>query len=156
MIVLRDGTDADVAMITQVVQEGFAEYAGKLDPPSGAHRETADTIAAKMAQGGAVMAFVEEKCVGVVLFNPDNGSMYLGRLAVLPAYRAQGVGRALVAAVEQKAKITGLPRIWLGVRLALPRNRAFFEGLGYQIIAYHSHDGYTEPTYMTLEKRLTT
>jgi len=41
------------------------------------------------------------------------------------------------------------------VRIALPRNRSFFERLGYTVTGYESHPGYSEPTFMHMMKPLT-
>lgn len=153
-LTLRDATSDDIATLTTLIQTAFEEYHGKLDPPSGAHAEDPEHIREKMAKGGAVIATLNGEQAGCVLFYPLDGYLYLGRLAVLPAYRREGVGQALVAAVEQKAAGMGLPGVQLGVRMALPRNRAFFERLGYQVVAYGHHPGYSEPTFMTLEKRI--
>lgn len=152
-ILLRDAAEGDVETVTTMIRAGFAEYEGKLDPPSGAHAETPEKVRAKMAMGGAVMAFIDSVCVGVVLFYPEDGFLYLGRLAVLPDYRALGVGKVLIEAVESKAQALGLPGVQLSVRLALPRNRTYFENMGYQVVSYHTHPDYSEPTFMTLEKR---
>ncbi len=152
-IVLRDAADSDIELVTTLIRDGFAEYEGKLDPPSGAHFETPEKVRAKMEQGGAIMAFVDETCAGAVLFYPEDGFLYLGRLAVLSDYRTQGIGKALIEAVESKARTLGLPGVQLSVRVVLPRNRAYFEKLGYQVVSYHTHEGYVEPTFMTLEKR---
>jgi len=44
--------------------------------------------------------------------------------------------------------------VQLGVRVALPRNRAYYERLGYGFVEARSHDGYSQPTYVFLEKAL--
>jgi ribosomal protein S18 acetylase RimI-like enzyme len=80
--------------------------------------------------------------------------VYLGRLAVLPAFRGRGLGARLVSGVEALAAAAGRDRVRLGVRLALPRNRAFFEALGYREVALDAHAGMTEPTFAWLEKRI--
>jgi predicted N-acetyltransferase YhbS len=154
MMTLRGATPQDIETLTAVIRASFEEYQGKLDPPSGAHAENGDAIREKMEKGGAILTFVDEVCAGGVLFSLQDDFLYLGRLAVLPAYRQQGIGQALTAAVEQKALTMGFEAVQLGVRIALPRNRAFFERLGYRVVAYHSHPGYSEPTFITLEKRL--
>ena len=80
--------------------------------------------------------------------------MYFGRLAVLPAYRNRGISALLIAYVEQRARELGLPRVRLGVRVALPHLRARYERLGYRVIEQRSHAGYAEPTYLVMEKLL--
>lgn len=58
----------------------------------------------------------------------------------------------ITSAIENQARSSGLNKVTLSVRVQLPRNRTFFERLGYQFVAYHIHDGHTEPTFLTLEK----
>lgn len=153
-ITLSAAVGADAPLLVSLVHAAFEEYRPLLNPPSGAHRETLDTICKKLAEGGAFIAWMGETAVGCVLFEPEADALYLGRLAVLPDYRQCGVARLLVEAVEKQARSLGLPSVTLSVRVQLPRNRAFFERLGYQFTAYNHHDGYTEPTFLTLEKHL--
>jgi predicted N-acetyltransferase YhbS len=153
-IVVRSVTQVDAPLILGIVQQSFEEYQGILDPPSGAHRETVDTVRGKIAEGGAFLALIGDEPAGCVVYEPEENALYLGRLAVLPAYRKHGVGRTLVKAVENRARELHQPKVTLGVRVQLPRNRAFFESLGYQVVHYNSHEGHSEPTFMTLEKPL--
>jgi ribosomal protein S18 acetylase RimI-like enzyme len=154
-IVLRDATADDVPVLTAAIRTAFEEYRGVLTPPSGSHNESEDSVAEKLQRGGGLLAYVDEVLAGVVLYYPDgDGSLYLGRLAVLPDFRRSGVGKALVDAVEARAKQSGFPRIRVGVRVPLTANQAFFEGRGYQIEQYGTHPGYTEPTYVTLVKTI--
>jgi hypothetical protein len=57
-----------------------------------------------------------------------------------------------VAEVEALAAAAGRDRVRLGVRLNLPRNREFFERLGYRQVALDSHTGAPVPTFAWLEK----
>src|SRR4051812_14068957 len=102
---LHDASLDDAALITSLIHQGFEEYRDTLYPPSGAHKETADTISAKMQKGGAILARCDEQWAGAVLYYPDEdtGLMYLGRLAILPNFRRRGLARALSLAVEDKA-----------------------------------------------------
>jgi len=79
---------------------------------------------------------------------------YRGRLSVLPAFRQHGVGLALVTYVEQQAKALGAQRVQLGVRIALPYLQAYYERLGYRVVCYETHEGYTEPTSVVMEKQV--
>jgi GNAT superfamily N-acetyltransferase len=107
-----------------------------------------------MRNARAVMAYVDQAIAGCVFYAAVGAYVDLFRLAVLPAYRRRGVGRALVEAVESGALGLGITRVRLGVRVALPRNRAYYERLGYRFVEARSHAGYTEPTYVILEKIL--
>lgn len=154
-LILRDAASQDADLLTQIIRAAFAGYDGKLDPPSGAHSETSDQIREKLTLGGGTLALIGPEYAGCIVYYPQDNYLYLGRLSVLPPFRRFGVGKALVESVERKAVEMNIPCVQLGVRLALPGNRAFFERLGYRIISEHSHAGYTEPTFATLEKRIT-
>ncbi len=149
---LRDATEDDIPAILSAIHRAFAEYGGVLAPPSGAHRESPETIRDKLRSGGALAALIDGEVVGCVLYQPEASYLYLGRLAVVPEHRQRGIARTLVAAVEDRARALRLPVVRLGVRTALPRNRAFFERLGYRVVGHGSHAGYAEPTFMMLEK----
>ncbi|MEP6984761.1 MAG: GNAT family N-acetyltransferase [Chloroflexota bacterium] len=155
-LTLRDATLADAPLMTDLIRAAFEDYRDKMTPPSGAHNETPEKILAKLQEGGGIIAYVDAAAAGCVVYYPEEkDQMYLGRLAVLPTYRQHGVGQALVAAVENKAQMNGYTRMSLSVRMGLPRNRAFFERMGYSVTSYETHDGHSEPTFMHLMKPLT-
>ena len=153
-MVLREATTADVLTLVALVQSAFAEYRGRLDPPSGAHRETPETLQHALHTGFAALAVVNTEVAGCVFYRQDGAHMYLGRLSVLPAFRQHGIGRTLTEYVEQRARSLGLWRVQLGVRLALPHLRAYYERLGYAVVRYEAHQGYAHPTSAVMEKVL--
>ena len=58
--------------------------------------------------------------------------LYVGELAVSPRYEGRGVGRALVDAVIDHAKRSGLTTITLDTGAANAPARAFYRRLGFQ------------------------
>jgi ribosomal protein S18 acetylase RimI-like enzyme len=64
------------------------------------------------------------------------------------------LARRLVAAVEAAAMAAGAAAVTLGVRIALPENVALFTALGYREISREAHAGFSEPTSITMEKRI--
>lgn len=152
--VLRETTEADAPVILHILREAFKEYHGKLDPPSGVQRETVESIRDRMQTAGWVLAVAGGEPVGCVMYEPGDGFMYLGRLAVLPAYRREGIGQALIDRVEARARAAGLTRVRLGARIVLPQLRARYERQGYRFLESHTHPGYAEPTYEIFEKHL--
>ena len=153
-IVIRPVQSADIPTLLELVYAAYTEYEGRLTPPSGAHSETEESLAAKLATGQGALAWQDGIAAGSVLFERRGAEMYLGRLAVPPAFRRRGIGACLVNFVEGEAMRRGFSRITLGVRLQLPENTAFYTKLGYDIVGYGSHPGFTEPTYMTMVKHL--
>lgn len=149
---LREATEVDAETVTSILRAAFEEYHGRLDPPSGAHAETADTVREKMKTACVILALAGEEASGCVFCQPGEGHLYFSRLAVLPAHRRQGLGQALIEHVEARARAMRLPRVRLGVRIVLDGQRAYYERLGYHVVASASHPGHTEPTYVFMEK----
>jgi N-acetylglutamate synthase-like GNAT family acetyltransferase len=153
-MVLREATYDDIPTLVTLIRTAFEEYRGQLEPPSGAHRETAQSISNYLQQGRAVLALLNAKAVGCVCYHQEGAHVYFGRLSVLPAFRHHGVGLALIAYVEQQAQELGAQRVQIGVRIALPHLQAYYERLGYRVVRKEAHEGYTEPTYVVREKQV--
>jgi len=60
----------------------------------------------------------------------------------------------LMHEAEREAYRQGLRRLWLGVRLVLDDNRRFFAAHGFKETTLHRHEGFTEPTWVTMEREL--
>lgn len=151
---IREATDADVPALVAVLRTAFAEQA-TLAPPSGALGETEESVRGLLRAARVALAVADSTIAGCQFFEPKGDYLYLFRLAVLPAYREHGIGRALIAYAEEQARAMGLPRTQFSVRLALPRQRAYYERMGYRFVAYGTHAGFAEPTFATLAKDLT-
>jgi ribosomal protein S18 acetylase RimI-like enzyme len=153
-LIIRDATEADAAMLADLIRAAFEPYRDQLDPPPGALQETESSLRAWLATGGAVLVLVDGRAVGCVLSQRREDHVTLSRLAVLPEFRGQGLGRTLVARVEERALAIGVAKARRGVRLSLPRLMAFYDRLGYRPIAFRTHSGMPYPTYLILEKDL--
>ena len=145
--------DADAA--ADLIRAAFASIAPPLAPPPSALRETAETVRAQIEAGGGAVADAQGALAGAVLWDVREGGLYVKRLSVAPEFRRLGVAGALVMASEAVARADRHPRIHAGVRLRLIGNRALFASLGFCETFQHAHDGFTEPTWVEMEKRLT-
>ncbi len=152
-VIIREATDADVPAVVGVLRTAFAEQAN-LAPPSGALSETEESVRVLMQTARIALAVVDGAIAGCQFFESKGDSLYLFRLAVLPHCRQHGIGGALIAYAEEQARAMGLPRAQFSVRLALPRQRAYYERLGYRFVAYGTHAGFAAPTSATLEKEI--
>jgi hypothetical protein len=82
------------------------------------------------------------------------------RIRLMEPAGAEAVATPIVAAFAARPVVlepppsSGVERMSLGTRLALPSNRALFAGRGFREIAYHAHPGYPSPTWREMEKRL--
>ena len=151
---LRPLLASDAAATAELVRAAFADQGAITDPPSSALRETTASVADKLAKGGGVGAEREGALIGVVLWAPEDDALYLGRLAVAPAWRGRGVAGRLIDAVEAEARRRALGRLRVQARLELPRNRLLFARRGYVEVGVRAHPGYAEPTIAMMEKVL--
>jgi predicted N-acetyltransferase YhbS len=153
-ITLRLAMREDAADIVPVIRRAFAQYDGKLVPPSGALHETEATVAARIDTERCIVAFDGASPIACIFYKRVGDQLYFSRLAVLPDRRGEGLAQRLVAEVEAAARTAGLAAVTLGVRIALPGNVAMFAALGYREIGREAHSGFSEPTSITMEKQL--
>jgi GNAT superfamily N-acetyltransferase len=140
--------------VHRLTQAAFAPY-GRLRPPSGAVAESVDLVAAALAAGGGAVAERDGVAVGCLRWRiGDDGDLYVGRVAVDPSEQGSGVGGALMAWAEAEARQRGCGGLSVGVRVALPENLAYFQRMGFVVPGEHSHDGFDQPTWLSLRKDL--
>jgi len=65
------------------------------------------------------------------------------RVRVHPATRRLGVGRALMLALEQRARELGIRQMWLDTAINQPEAMAFYHNLGYQEVRREHQPGWT-------------
>lgn len=149
---LIEAAEEDSATLLRLMLAAFQEFDGVLDPPSGGHAETIDSVRTRFAAGSAVLATIAGEPAGFAFYRSQGDHVYFSRLSVLPAFRNRGIGRALIDHVERRAVETGAAGVRLGVRTQLPHLIERYERLGYRITKYMTHDGYAQPTYVYMEK----
>ena len=91
-----------------------------------AHLEIAATPSNPLALWGA---FDDDRMVGTVSLDRCGGLPVVGRIAVEDGYRRLGLGRRLLAAVEDEAKSRGQTALW-----ATARAPGFFTAMGYAVV----------------------
>lgn len=157
-VIIKEAQPAQCSEAYTVAQAAFAKYRGQLQPESSAERETFDGFTAKRETHTLLIAQLdppgEGKIVGCVFYIPLETNIYFHRLAVLPEYQNKGIARKLITAVESAAKHNGYSQVTLGVRIALEDNWRYFQSLGYREISRGTHDGFSEPTYLTMAKNV--
>jgi ribosomal protein S18 acetylase RimI-like enzyme len=152
---IRAATARDAALIAELVRRAFAAQPRPTNPPSSALKESAATITAHLERGGGAVLERDGVVVGTVLWEEEDGALYVSRVSVDPDSRRQGIARALMDEVEREARRRGFSRMTLGVRLELEENRRLFRSCGFEDAEFRSHEGFTEPTWVLMERRLT-
>ena len=87
---------------------------------------------------GAVMGMTRLALLMLLDHKLPPGDLYLDGLAVAEQRRGQGIGTALMAAFEKRARDNGFKSASLEVIDANPRARSLYERLGYQCVATHT------------------
>ncbi len=148
---IRPILPGDAEAVAALIRAAFAATSVPLDPVPSASRETGDSLRGHLVGGGGALADGPEACV---LWSVREGGLYVGRLATHPMHRGRGHAARLMQAAEAEARRLGLPRVHLGVRLALADNRRLFARLGFTETRLRTHDGYAAPTWVEAERWL--
>jgi ribosomal protein S18 acetylase RimI-like enzyme len=151
-IELVDASQAE--LVLRLAIEAFEEFRDSLAPPPGILRETAEDVARSIETGGAIIAWDGDVPVGSARFHPEPDHLYVGRVAVPPAFRRRGVASAMMDFVEGHARSLGYAETRVQVRQALPSNVALYESLGYTVCSADPHPRVPDATVLTLAKRL--
>jgi GNAT superfamily N-acetyltransferase len=125
-----------------------------IDPPSSVLKETAADFAARLKSEACFVIEAEGRLVGSVFCAPQDDALYVGRLAVVPAWRRRGVASALIEAAKAEARRIGARRITLKARIALASNIALFSRHGFAVVAEETHQGFAAPSSYAMELRL--
>jgi predicted N-acetyltransferase YhbS len=149
-MIVRPATSDDAPLVRDLMLTAF-ESLRDLDPPSSAFQETEADVAAAIARGGAAIAWQGTSPIGSVRYEPDRNWLYIGRLAVIPEARRQGVAAALMHAAETEAPRFGVHEAHVEMRSHLGGNRALFTALGYELIWERPHP--RNPAFTTVRMR---
>ncbi len=145
---------ADAVPVAALIRTAFAAQSVVTDPLPSALRVTDADLAAHLRNGAGAVAKAANRLVGAALWVERDGGLYLSWLAVHPAWRGRGIAKALMAAAESAARSLGLPRMHLSTRLVLLDNRRLFAVCGFVETTRETHPGYTDPTFVNMEKPL--
>ncbi|OUN01096.1 MAG: hypothetical protein BAA04_13520 [Firmicutes bacterium ZCTH02-B6] len=133
-LLIRLASLDDAPAIARISQEAYAEFAGRVEPPFRALTTTAAQVRHEMRRlrFAYVLAIRDGWPVGHLRCRVRDGSMHVSRLAVLPAYRGQAIGRRLMEWAEQEAHRLGILHLHGEVRSSLHRLLAWYKELGYE------------------------
>ena len=149
---LRPMQSRDAPAVATLIRAAFTAQPVMLNPPASALGVMTETVAAHLARAGGAVAEADGRLLGSVLWEEQDGGLYVSRVAVTPFARRQGIARMLIAAADNVARRQGLRYLSLGTRLALAGNRRLFAGCGFVEIALHAHPGYDTPTWVEMRK----
>ena len=145
-------TDPALADVLDLIRSSFAYMDGVIDPPSSIHRLTLDALRTQ-ADLGEVWSIGPPLCAcAVFTLQPD--ALYVGKLAVAPHSRGQGLARRLLDHAAGRAQSHGRETVELQTRVELTANHAVFTGLGFRETGRTSHPGFNRPTSITFRRHV--
>ncbi|GAB3250453.1 tRNA (adenosine(37)-N6)-threonylcarbamoyltransferase complex ATPase subunit type 1 TsaE [Nocardioides dilutus] len=123
--------------VLAVVREAFGARP-VLDPPADASAETVESVRVRLAHHGGLLASLDGRPVGALVFDPVGDTMFLRRFGVVPTAQGRGVARVLVDTALQVARERGAADAAVVAREELPETIRFWERQGFAPVVRHS------------------
>jgi len=154
-VVIRVATPGDADAIAAITRTAFQQFEQRVYPPFQAHSQTPAHVRYEIETEKFVygLAVVNDHIAGHVRYRLRPGYMHVSRLAVLPEFRGHGVGRRLMAWVEDEARRLRVQVLRGEVRTVLKDVLQYYLDIGYRVVGYASLRG-VRRCLTLIEKRL--
>lgn len=138
-IQIRLATAEDLTNIQTCARTAYAIYVDRmgLEPAP----MNAD-FASQIEQGQVQTVYCESAFAGYVVFYSESDHLHLENVAVAPAHAGKGIGKKLLAYVEQAARDQGLAAVELYTNEAMTENLTMYPKLGYVEIERKQQSGF--------------
>lgn len=137
-----------------LLRVAFAEVAGEYTPEALAFTlADPEALRRRMDEGAVWMAFLDDEPVGTLSAYCSTEGLHLRSLAVHPAARGHGVGRALLAAAERFGRNRGHSRVFLRTTPFLNAAIALYSRAGFTLHQGAERDLHGVPLF-EMEKSL--
>jgi N-acetylglutamate synthase-like GNAT family acetyltransferase len=141
---IRRASVADLPALRALVREAYAPYVPRIG------REPAPMTAdyAALVEAAEVWVATDDRGVaGVLVLHSQADALFLENVAVAPAAQGRGIGRALIAHAERRARELGLAEVTLYTNAKMTENLALYPALGYVETDRRREDGYDRVFY---------
>lgn len=126
---IRPATAADVPAVKAVTDAAYHPYIARIGVvPAPMEADHAAEVAA-----GRVHV-TGDPVVGVLVLVPHEDHLFLDSIAVHPRAAGQGVGRRLLAFVDERARSLGLPEVRLYTNAMMWENQRLYPRYGYEMV----------------------
>lgn len=116
---------------TRLIAALNSELTAMFPEPGATHFSLSDANVAP-GDGAFVIAYLEDAAVGCgAVRRLDETTAELKRMYVAPSVRGRGVGRSLVQALEDEARLLGITRVVLETGTRLAAAIRLYEAMGY-------------------------
>jgi GNAT superfamily N-acetyltransferase len=136
---IRPAVAADVARVTECMHAAYEPWVPRLG------RRPWPMVQDYSAVTEAEWVFVAEsagRLCGVLVLSETNDGLLIDNVAVLPALKGQGVGRALLIRAEQEARARGYDSLYLYTNEKMHENIALYARIGYAEYERRQEEGF--------------
>lgn len=136
---IRQAEATDQGAVVACVRVAYAKYLVRMSKaPAPMHAD----YEALITQGVVYVLAKEDVIQGVLVMMPEKRSMFVENVAVAPRFQGQGMGRVLMAFVEQQVRKEQLHEIRLYTNELMTENLHFYHKLGFEEESRQVQDGY--------------
>lgn len=136
---LRAAASDDAAAVAACVDAAYRHYIARIGKPPGPmlddYAEVLRTHRCFVIEDGATIV-----ALAVLVVEPERA--LLDNVAVLPAWQGRGLGRQLIAHVEDEARRLGFATLELYTHELMTENHALYQRLGYEEFARRTEKGF--------------
>jgi GNAT superfamily N-acetyltransferase len=134
---IREARDDELDSVAALIVDAYAEYAARMSPDAwSSYANEIANVRGRPGDAALLVAEMDGALVGsVTMFTgwrgAQEGTLGVRLLAVLPANRGEGVGRALMEECVRRAEVAGKERIVLTTTQEMAAVREITESMGF-------------------------
>jgi predicted N-acetyltransferase YhbS len=132
---LRLAIPVEIPLIREIERASAQRFIGLMDALAADEPSPVEVLAARIASDGLLVAVDADTPIAFVMFRPVEDGLYIEQLDVLPAFAGRRIGAALLDAVAERARSSGLARLTLSTFRDVPWNAPYYRRLGFADIA---------------------
>lgn len=131
MVAFRSARLEEIEMVRALERASAQRFVGLMDALAADEPSPAAVLAARIADGGLIVAVEGETVAGFVMFRPVEARAYVEQLDVLPAFAGRRIGAALLDVAADQARAAGLAGLSLSTFREVPWNAPYYRRLGF-------------------------
>jgi ribosomal protein S18 acetylase RimI-like enzyme len=124
----RSAIGADAAKVMALVNAAYGHYVERIGVVP---RPMTDDYAEVIKNYRVTVAESHETIVGVIVLTVDDEGFLIDNVAVDPAHRGKGLGKALLEFAEAEARRAGFDSIYLYTHEKMTENLTLYSRIGY-------------------------
>jgi ribosomal protein S18 acetylase RimI-like enzyme len=146
---IRAARPEDARRLTELVSAAYGHYVERLGFTP---RPMTEDYAELLREKRVLVAERDGEIIGLVVLVTEDGSFFVDNVAVDPALRGTGIGRALLERAEAEALAAGHASIQLYTAAGMTENLALYDRIGYAEYA-RRHVGDAEIVFLRKQLR---